>query len=112
VISDGVFGPAFYVAGITPSSSSFSTIQPAYTFKTAIYNATSPVPFNISFEGIKTGDKATLVVLTAPDGLSSNALVNGTVVEVVQRDVSDIMAGEQGTFEFELENYSLAVLTT
>ncbi len=52
------------------------------------------------------------MVLTAPDGLSSNALVNGTVVEVVQRDVSDIMAGEQGTFEFELENYSLAVLTT
>jgi alpha-N-arabinofuranosidase len=107
-----VFGPAFYVAGITPSSSSSSTIQPVYTFKAAIYNATSPVPFNISFEGIVAGDKAMLVLLTAPDGLSSNALVNGTVVDVVNRNVSQLIAGDEGTFQFELENYSLAVLTT
>ncbi len=53
-----------------------------------------------------------LVLLTAPDGLSSNALVNGTVVDVVNRNVSQLIAGDEGTFQFELENYSLAVLTT
>jgi hypothetical protein len=31
---------------------------------------------------------------------------------VVQKTVTKLTAGAQGTFEFELENYSIAVLTT
>ncbi len=70
------------------------------------------MPFHITFEGVKQGDKATLTVLTAPDGLSSNMLVNGAVVEVVEKNVTELKAGANGTLVFELENYSIAVLRT
>jgi len=104
VTSDTAFGPAYWVAGVSAPGQ--------YTFKTAIYNATSAVPFNIAFEGLSAGAKGKLTVLTAPDGLSSNKLVNGTVVDVVQKKVTGLTANSAGAFSFELENYSLAVLTT
>lgn len=101
--SDTGFGPAYWVAGTSGPGQ--------YTFKTAIYNATETVPFNISFEGLEAGATGILTVLTAPDGLSSNKLVNGTVVDIVQKTVTELAAGSEGTFAFELENYSVAVLT-
>lgn len=109
VVSDLPFGPAYYVAGTTDSGS--------YVFKVATYNSTAATPFNISFEGITAGETAKLTVLTEipgdrPAGLRSNKFVNGTVVEVVQSTESVLTAGSEGTFEFELENYSIAVLTT
>jgi alpha-N-arabinofuranosidase len=79
-----------------------------YTFKAAIYNATENIPFNIEFAGLKAGAKATLTVLTAPDGFSSNVFGGPNVV---QTDVTTLTAGKSG-FGFELENYSIAVLTT
>ncbi|KAE8446472.1 hypothetical protein EG329_011935 [Mollisiaceae sp. DMI_Dod_QoI] len=103
-VTTSPFGPAYWVAGVSNPGQ--------YTFKVAIYNATSSVPFNISFEGLGPGAKGTLTVLTAPDGLSSNKLVNGTVVDIVRKEVKSLTAGEEGSFEFELENYSVAVLTT
>ncbi|CZR63639.1 probable alpha-N-arabinofuranosidase A precursor [Phialocephala subalpina] len=104
ITSDTGFGPAYWVAGVSEPGK--------YTFKTAIYNATSTVPFNIAFEGLSAGSKGTLTVLTAPDGLSSNTLVDGTVVDVVQKKVTELKASSAGSFTFELENYSVAVLTT
>lgn len=81
-----------------------------YTFKAAVYNTTENIPFNIQFEGLGAGAKATLTVLTAPDGLSSNVFGGP---DVVQRNVTTLTAAKEGFgFEFELENYSLAVLTT
>ena len=104
VTSDSNFGPAYWVAGVSDPGK--------YTFKTAIYNATEPVPFDISFEGVKAGSPATLTVLTALDGLDSNTLTNGVVTEVVQKTVKNLRAGASGSFGFELDNYSIAVLTT
>ena len=78
-------------------------------FKVAIYNATAPVPFNITFEGLRERDRATLTVLTAPSGLSSNVLGGP---DVVMKNVTQLNAGKGGAFTFELENYSIAVLAT
>lgn len=104
VTSDTSFGPAYWVTGVSEPEK--------YTFKTAIYNATETVPFNIQFEGVKSGAQATLTVLNASDGLASNTLTDGKVNEVVQRSVKTLKAGVGGSFAFELENYSVAVLTT
>ncbi|TVY83677.1 Alpha-L-arabinofuranosidase A [Lachnellula suecica] len=104
VVSDSDFGPAYWVAGVSEPGS--------YTFKTAIYNATEAVPFSVSFEGVDEGAKGTLSVLSAPDGLSNNALEDGVVVDVVKKDVKELVAGVGGSFEFELGNYNVAVLTT
>ncbi|KAN0113171.1 glycoside hydrolase family 51 protein [Hyaloscypha variabilis] len=75
VTSGDNFGPAYYVAGVSAMGQ--------YTFKVATYNATSSVPFNLEFEGVKAGQKGTLTVLSAsgPDngGLSSNVLVGDTL---------------------------------
>lgn len=104
VTSDSDFGPAYWVAGVSEPGH--------YTFKTAIYNSTSTVPFSISFEGLSEGVKGTLSVLSAPDGLSSNTLENGVVSDVVRKNVTTLAAGSGGVFEFELDNYDVAVLTT
>jgi alpha-N-arabinofuranosidase len=79
-----------------------------YTFKAAVYNSTGTIPFNLHFEGLGQGARATLTVLTAPDGLSSNVFGGSNVV---QTNVTTLTAGKNG-FAFELENYSVAVLTT
>ncbi len=114
VVSDAAFGPAFFVAGTTSSS---TPAAPQYIFKVATYNATAPVPFNISFEGVSAGTVGKLTVLSEIPGsrgagLESNRLVNGTVVEVVKKMESEVVAGANGTFVFQLENYVIAVLTT
>lgn len=105
VSSDTGIAPAYWVAGVSEPGQ--------YTFKTAIYNSTSTVPFSISFEGVKEGTTGTLSVLSAPDGLSSNTLDSkGVVSDVVVKKVTSLVAGSDGTFTFGLENYDVAVLTT
>ena len=101
ITSNDTFGPAYFVAGLTGTED--------YTFKAAIYNATAPVPFNITFEGLRQGAKATLTVLSAPDGLTSNVFGGP---DMVMKNATQLSAGHGGTFIFELENYSVAVLTT
>lgn len=100
VTSDTAYGPAYWMAGTSGPGK--------YTFKAAVYNATENIPFNVQFEGLRAGAKATLTVLTAPDGLSSNVFGGP---DVVSRNVTTLTAGKGG-FGFDLENYSVAVLTT
>lgn len=80
-----------------------------YTFKATVYNTTSPVPFNIDFEGLHQGAKATLTVLNAPSGLSQN-VPNGE--NVVERTTTSLTAEKGGVFSFQLKEYDVAVLTT
>ncbi|OBT39861.1 hypothetical protein VE00_09722 [Pseudogymnoascus sp. WSF 3629] len=100
--SDEGFGPAFYVAGVNHGTNQ-------YTFKATVYNTTSPVPFNIDFEGLHQGAKATLTVLNAPSGLSEN-VPNGK--NVVKRTTTSLTAQKGGVFSFQLKEYDIAVLTT
>jgi alpha-N-arabinofuranosidase len=100
--SDEDFGPAFYVAGVNHGTNQ-------YTFKATVYNTTSPVPFNIDFEGLRQGAKATLTVLNAPSGLSQN-VPNGE--NVVKRTTTSLTAEKGGVFSFQLKEYDIAVLTT
>ncbi|OBT82888.1 hypothetical protein VE02_08652 [Pseudogymnoascus sp. 03VT05] len=100
--SDEGFGPAFYVAGVNQGTNQ-------YTFKATVYNTTSPVPFNIDFEGLHQGAKATLTVLNAPSGLSEN-VPNGE--NVVKRTTTSLTAQKGEVFSFQLKEYDIAVLTT
>ena len=107
-VSTAGFGPAYWVAGTNGPSK--------YVFKTAIYNATESVPFNVTFEGIAAGTEGKLTVLSAPEGLSWSYLDgadgNGTAVDIVSKKEVVLSAGEGGVFGFELANYEVAVLTT
>jgi alpha-N-arabinofuranosidase len=89
---DTEFGPASWVAGVSEPGK--------YTFETVTYN--------IEFDGLEAGSKATLIVLTAPDDYSANTVAGDNVVK---SEVTQLTAGSKG-FAFELENYSVAVLTT
>jgi alpha-N-arabinofuranosidase len=100
--SDSGFGPAFYVAGVNEGTTQ-------YTFKAAVYNTTEPVPFNIDFEGLGQGSRATLTVLNAPSGLSYNSIGSPNVVKTT---VTRLSAEMGGVFSFELKQYDIAVLTT
>ncbi|KAH8648281.1 putative alpha-N-arabinofuranosidase A [Tricladium varicosporioides] len=104
VTSDSAYGPAYWVAGVSDPG--------VYTFKAAIYNATENVPFNLQFEGVGQGERAVLTVLNAPDGLSAATLEDGKVKNPVTKKVTELTAGTDGSFTFELENYAVAVLTT
>ncbi|THV46082.1 hypothetical protein BGAL_0418g00040 [Botrytis galanthina] len=95
------FGPAFYVIGVNDPGE--------YVFKAAIYNSTAPVPFSIDFEGVHAGAVGTLTVLNAPEGNAMN-VYGGE--DVVVKTVKSVTAGAGGKFEFELEEYDIAVFTT
>lgn len=101
VTSDTDFGPAYWVAGTSGEGK--------YTFKTAVYNTTETQNFSVAFDGVTEGAKGTLTILTAPEGLSSN--VPGGP-QVVNWDSSEVVAGVNGTFQFALEQLTVAVLTT
>lgn len=63
---------------------------------------------------VKLGDvgyhsRATLTLLTAPDGWSHNEL---NTTNVVNKAVTTLIAGVDGTFNFEMPNYSIAVVKT
>lgn len=101
ITSKDNIGPAYFVAGTSGPGK--------YTFKVAIYNATAPVPLNITFQGLNAGATGTLTVLTAPAAMSSNVLGGKNVVS---KTVTTVAAGAGGSFGFTLENYSVAVFTT
>jgi alpha-N-arabinofuranosidase len=88
------------VAGVNASTKE-------YILKAAIYNATAPVPFSVTF-GDGKGTTATLTVLTAPNPYSENVL--GGTNQVIT-SVSTIHASG-GAFSFSLPNYSIALLTS
>lgn len=81
----------------------------SHLFKAAVYNSTSDVPVSLSFDGVGSGSKAQLTVLTAPDALSMNEIGRENLVK---REVHDLTAGDRGVFEFALPNLSVAVLRT
>ena len=95
-----VFGPSYWVAGTSGKG--------RYTVKLAVYNATETQSFNVNFDGVAAGSKANLTVLTAGP-LASNVLGGE---EVVVRTETQLVASEDGSIAFELENYSVALLTT
>jgi hypothetical protein len=101
VQSDSGVGPAYWVAGVSKDGH--------YAFKTAIYNTTERVPFNIQFENLKKGARGNLTVITAPAAESSNVLGGE---DVAAKTVKEVTAGDKGKFVFELGEYSVAVLTT
>lgn len=101
------FGPAYYVAGISSPGH--------YTFKVATYNATEPVPFSVKFEGVEEGAIANFTILTAPaaESYSSLNLSPGSeVIDVVNWNATTLVAGIGGAFTFELDELTVAVLTT
>lgn len=67
------------------------------------------MPFNIDFEGLEQGAKATLTILNAPSGLSEN--VPGGE-NVVGETTPSLTAEKGGVFSFQLKEYDIAVLTT
>lgn len=78
-----------------------------YIFKAAVYNSTSTVPFTLKFEGIGAGAQAELTVLTGTRPQAFNA---PRTPEVVRRSLSNITAGDGGSFQFSLPGLSVAVL--
>ncbi len=63
----------------------------------------------VKFGSLGHHSRAKLTLLTAPDGYSHNE-VNTT--NVVQKTVVDLIAGVDGTFDFEMPNYSVALVKT
>ncbi|CAG8977470.1 hypothetical protein HYALB_00011819 [Hymenoscyphus albidus] len=102
-LSSSPYGPAYWVAGTNTISNSTKE----FIFKAATYNTTSPIPFNVTFEGVALGTTGTLTVLGADGGWSAN-LVGGE--EVVQRREGVLTAGEGGTFGFEMGEWEVGVL--
>lgn len=66
------------------------------------------VPVTATFAGVKAGTKATLKVLTAPNGDSNNVL--GASVSVVKTDAQTLTAASDGSFIFSLPDMSVGVL--
>jgi alpha-N-arabinofuranosidase len=93
-------GPAYWVAGENCDTKE-------YIMKAAVYNSTQPVPFKVNFPS-QEGKKATLTVLTAPEPTSVNVL--GEENQVITTG-SGIPA-QAGCYEFELPNWSVAVLVS
>jgi alpha-L-arabinofuranosidase len=59
------------------------------------------------------GTSGSLTVLSAPGGLSANVLdEEGLPTNVVTKTEVVLIAGSGGLFEFELQNWEVAVLTT
>lgn len=96
------YGPLYWVAGE-------NTPVGQYVFKAAVYNASSPVPVTVAFDGVIPGTRANLTILTGasatasntPDHISGAVVANSTILE----------AGDTG-FVFELPDLSVAVLAT
>jgi alpha-N-arabinofuranosidase len=94
----GDYDPADWVAGR-------SAVTGSHIVKAVVYNATQPVPFDVTFAGVGQGAEATLTWLTAPKN-SSNTIGN----DVVQKTTSQVSANRRGCFSFTLPEYSVAVL--
>ncbi|KAH9903745.1 alpha-L-arabinofuranosidase [Xylariomycetidae sp. FL2044] len=105
------FDPLYYVAGKSDETG-------GYIFKAAVYNSTdgADVPVKLTFEGpgaaaLEPGATAELTVLTGPaDPYEINDPYTG--VNVVKTSTQTITAGDDGSFEFDLPDLSVAVLDT
>lgn len=103
--TEGEFDPLFYVAGRNEDKGTF-------VWKGAAYNTTEPVPVSLAFEGVKEGTQAVLTKLTAEDDdpWAYNDPHLGNNVVLTEETV--LVANEDGVFEFEMEELSIAVLET
>ncbi|EED15681.1 alpha-L-arabinofuranosidase A [Talaromyces stipitatus ATCC 10500] len=99
--SEGGIGPIYWVAGQGDKPES-------YLFKAAVYNSTGDMSVAVTFSGSR-AKSATLTVLSSQDPNASN-YPGGP--EVVQTNVSSVVAKSEGVFQFTLPNLSVAVLTT
>jgi alpha-L-arabinofuranosidase len=100
------FNPLYYVAGKNEDTG-------AYILKATVYNSTdgADVPVVLSFDGVAAGTSAELTVLTGPeDPYGYNDPFTG--VNVVATTKSTVTANDNGEFEFELPNLSVAVFST
>lgn len=69
------------------------------------------MPVSVSFEGVETGTRAQLTLLTGPeDPYAYNDPWSG--VNVVETTNNVLEANEEGAFEFEMPELSVAVLDT
>lgn len=68
------------------------------------------MPVTLNFPGVQAGDRAQLIVLTSPQGPNAMNEVGGG--NMVKRTAGMISAGAGGAFEFELAEWSVAVLRT
>lgn len=97
-ITDGEFGPAYFVAGR-------NDVTGAHIAKFAVYNSSVEVPFSVSFDGVGAGAIGNLTYMTAP--FNSSNPIGGSIID---REESIVTANSNGTFSFELPEYSIAVL--
>jgi hypothetical protein len=72
-----------------------------------VYNTTSHLPISLSFAGITEGTKANLTILHEHTGGKQGASVDALV-----NHRSTLAAGPNGTFDFSLPGFSIAVLET
>ncbi|KAI6784903.1 uncharacterized protein J7T54_007997 [Emericellopsis cladophorae] len=105
--AEGELDPLFYVSGTNQDKQSF-------IWKAAVYNTTNhaDVPVSLSFEDVEPGTKATLTVLTNIEGdpYAYNDPHEGN--NIVGSTVTTVEAGDDGAFEFELPELSVALLDT
>jgi alpha-L-arabinofuranosidase len=100
------FKPLYYVAGKNEQKGSF-------IWKGAVYNTTdhAEVPVTVAFEGVKSGAKAALRVLSGNgDPYAYNDPHTG--VNIVQSKTAIVEANGEGKFSFNLPELSVAVLDT
>lgn len=97
-------GPAYFVAGKNEGVGSYMLKAAVYDSKNA---APADVPLTVRFDGLSSGATAQLTVLTAPSPLAQNT-PGGP--EVVQKNVTTLIAGSDGSFVFALPNLSVGLL--
>ncbi|KAH9843359.1 Glycoside hydrolase family 51 protein [Teratosphaeria destructans] len=93
----GGFGPLYFVAGR-------SDVTGSHIAKFANYNSTGPTSITMSFDGVGAGACGTLTCLSVP--MNASNPVGGNIVD---RHTSTVYANYDGSFSFELPEYSIAV---
>ena len=97
-ITNGGFGPAYFVAGR-------SAVTGSHIIKIVNYNSTVDTPFQLNFAGVGAGAIANLTYLTAP--MNASNPIGGNIVEKTTKLVH---AQRNGTLSFSLPDWSVAVL--
>lgn len=106
--SNSSYGPVYWGAGVDEARNG------AKVWKGAVYNTTdsSDVAVSVQFQGVASGTKASLTVLTnsVGDPYAYNSPFTGE--NIVNTTTSLLTAGYGGVFEFSLPELSVAVLDT
>ncbi|ROT42655.1 glycoside hydrolase [Sodiomyces alkalinus F11] len=107
--AEGDIGPLYYVAGKNEDKGSF-------IWKGAAYNTTdsAPIPVSLSFEGVEEGTKALLTMLTNAEEDKDPYAYNDPHLgnNAVERTTFVLTANEEGAFEFDMPELSIAILDT